>query len=76
MAVVILSFTNPEGAVLDLRMLGKTAAGMLKNPIILGIPYRHGLVTAGLEAAPNQGKTVSSLVDGLRPGPDGQGCVL
>ena len=37
MAVVILSFTNPEGAVLDRRMLGKTAAGILKNPIILGI---------------------------------------
>lgn len=37
MAVVILSFTNPRGAVPDRRMLAGTVMGILKNPIILGI---------------------------------------
>lgn len=67
MAVVILSFTNPEGAVLDRRMLGKTAMGILKNPIILGILTGMAWSLLGLKQPPIMEKTVSSLAGVATP---------
>ena len=67
MAVVILSFTNPEGAVLDRRMLGKTAAGILKNPIILGILTGMAWSLLGLKQPQIMEKTVSSLAGVATP---------
>lgn len=67
MAVVILSFTNPKGAVLDRRMLGKTAAGILKNPIILGILTGMAWSLLGLKQPPIMEKTVSSLAGVATP---------
>ena len=67
MAVVILSFTNPEGAVLDRRMLGKTAAGILKNPIILGILSGMAWSLMGLKQPQIMEKTVSSLAGVATP---------
>lgn len=67
MAVVILSFTNPEGAVLDRRMLGKTAAGILKNPIILGILTGMVWSLLGLKQPQIMEKTVSSLAGVATP---------
>lgn len=67
MAVVILSFTNPEGAVLDRRMLGKTAAGILKNPIILGILTGMAWSLLGLKQPQIMKKTVSSLAGVATP---------
>ena len=67
MAVVILFFTNPEGAVLDRRMLGKTAAGILKNPIILGILTGMAWSLLGLKQPQIMEKTVSSLAGVATP---------
>ena len=67
MAVVILSFTNPEGAVLDRRMLGKTAACILKNPIILGILTGMAWSLLGLKQPQIMEKTVSSLAGVATP---------
>ena len=67
MAVVILSFTNPEGAVFDRRMLGKTAAGILKNPIILGILTGMAWSLLGLKQPQIMEKTVSSLAGVATP---------
>ena len=67
MAVVILSFTNPEGVVLDRRMLGKTAAGILKNPIILGILTGMAWSLLGLKQPQIMEKTVSSLAGVATP---------
>ena len=67
MAVVILSFTNPEGAVLDRRMLGKTAAGILKNPIMLGILTGMAWSLLGLKQPQIMEKTVSSLAGVATP---------
>lgn len=67
MAVVILSFTNPGGAVLDRRMLGKTAMGILKNPIILGILTGMAWSLLGLKQPPIMEKTVSSLAGVATP---------
>ena len=67
MAVVILSFTNPEGAVLDRRMLGKTAAGILKSPIILGILTGMAWSLLGLKQPQIMEKTVSSLAGVATP---------
>ena len=76
MAVVILSFTNPEGAVLDRRMLGKTAAGILKNPIILGILTGMAWSPLGLKQPQIMEKPCPAWLGGHAPGPDGHGCVL
>ena len=67
MAVVILFFTNPEGAVLYRRMLGKTAAGILKNPIILGILTGMAWSLLGLKQPQIMEKTVSSLAGVATP---------
>lgn len=67
MAVVILSFTSPEGAALDRRMLGKTAMGILKNPIILGILTGMAWSLLGLKQPQIMVKTVSSLAGVATP---------
>jgi len=67
MAVVILAFTSPGGAVLDRRMLGKTAAGILKNPIILGILTGMAWSLLGLKQPQIMEKTVSSLAGVATP---------
>ena len=67
MAVVILAFTSPGGAVLDRRMLGKTAAGILKNPIILGILSGMAWSLMGLKQPQIMEKTVSSLAGVATP---------
>ena len=60
MAVVILAFTSPGGAVLDRRMLGRTVVGILKNPIILGILSGMAWSLMGLKQPQIMEKTVSS----------------
>lgn len=67
MAVVILAFTSPGGAVLDHRMLGRTAMGILKNPIILGILSGMAWSLLGLKQPQIMEKTVSSLAGVATP---------
>jgi hypothetical protein len=67
MAVVILAFTSPGGAVLDRRMLGRTVVGILKNPIILGILSGMAWSLMGLKQPQIMEKTVSSLAGVATP---------
>lgn len=67
MAVVILSFTNPRGAVPDRRMLAGTVMGILKNPIILGILSGMAWSLLGLKQPQIMEKTVSSLAGVATP---------
>ena len=67
MAVVILAFTSPGGAVLDRRMLGRTVVGILKNPIILGILTGMAWSLLGLKQPQIMEKTVSSLAGVATP---------
>ena len=67
MAVVILAFTSPGGAVLDRRMLGRTVVGILKNPIILGILTGMAWSLMGLKQPQIMEKTVSSLAGVATP---------
>ena len=67
MAVVILAFTSPGGAVRDRRMLGRTVVGILKNPIILGILSGMAWSLMGLKQPQIMEKTVSSLAGVATP---------